>query len=80
MIQKIDLIRKTLTKCTHLEYAEEVLEDLLSLDGSVLKEACTRLLKINKNPLCGEEVIAVILAIAPRKNEKAYHLAHQRRS
>jgi len=56
MIQKIDLIRKTLAKCSRLEYTEEIIEDLLSLDGSILKEACKLLQKINDNPLCGEEL------------------------
>lgn len=53
MIQKIDLIRETLEQCLRLEYAEEVLYDLLELDGSVLKEACNRLKKINNNPFSG---------------------------
>lgn len=56
MIQKIDVIRDVFEQCTQIEYAEEVLDDLLRLDGSVLKEACNRLKKINGNPYCGEEL------------------------
>ncbi|MDA8212042.1 MAG: hypothetical protein M0021_09220 [Clostridia bacterium] len=56
MIQKIDLIREVFEQCTQIEYAEEVLLDLLSLDGSVLREACNRLKKINNTPYCGEEL------------------------
>ena len=54
MIQKIDLIREIFEQCTNLEYAEEILDDLLKLDGSVLREACNRLKKINANHYCGE--------------------------
>jgi len=56
MIQKIDLIRKVFEECTQLQYAAEILDDLLKLDGRVLKEACNRLKKINTNPFCGEEL------------------------
>ncbi len=56
MIQKIDLITQTFEQCTRIEYAEDVLDDLMKLDGSILKEACTTLKKINKNPFCGEEL------------------------
>lgn len=56
MIQKIDLIREVFEQCTQIEYAEEVLDDLLKLDGSILREACNRLKKINSNPFCGEDL------------------------
>ena len=56
MIQKIDLITQVLVECTNIEYAEDILDDLMRLDGSILKEACARLRKINHNPLCGEEL------------------------
>ncbi len=56
MVQKIDLIKEVFEQCTCLEYAEDILADLLQLDGSKLKEACKRLKKINDNPLCGEEL------------------------
>ena len=54
MIQKIDLIGEVLEECRLIEYAEEVLDDLLQLDGSVLRAACKRLKKINENPIRGE--------------------------
>ena len=56
MIQKITLITRVFEECSKIEYAEDILDDLMSLDGSVLKEACTRLKKINDNPFCGEEL------------------------
>jgi mRNA interferase RelE/StbE len=56
MIQKISLITRVFEECNKIEYAEDVLDDLINLDGSVLKEACARIKKINDNPFCGEEL------------------------